>query len=188
MMPGIELTETTFRRLQSRGVAFVDTPESVICRLLDQAEGENRVQVKAGHYQDSHLVVRKLDVDKTADLKHTKILNARFANRVASNWNDLIVVAHAEAFARLGSFDKVRKSSISPLALGERADSGFHFQEALGFSIQNIEASKAWIQTLHLAKRLNVAVDVTFLWRDKEGAAFPGETGNIAWPGQPRKE
>lgn len=38
-MPDIHISDETFRRLQSRAVAFVDKPEDVIRRLLDATEG-----------------------------------------------------------------------------------------------------------------------------------------------------
>jgi hypothetical protein len=185
MSPVIEVSETTFRRLQEFATPFVDTPESVIIRALDRL---GNPKGSGPSLPQSHFVgrgippgARVLNPESAAELFHTKILSAQFAGRRANNWNELLIQAHAEARNRLGSFSEVRKSSLSSLADGRREDSGFHFQSEIGFSIQYVDANKAWYQTLHIAKQLGVAVEVQFRWRDKEDAKHPGEFGIIQW-------
>ena len=82
---------------------------------------------------------------------------------------------------RLKSFEEVKRASISALHKGKKDDSGFHYQTDLGFSIQYVDSNNAWKHVLHLAKRLGVRVEVNFMWREKDGAAFPGEHGSLVW-------
>ncbi len=185
MSPVIELSETTFRRLQELAVPFVDTPETVIVRMLDQGRPKidlspavvpfpaNRSTLPAG--------ARVLPHENHKDLAHTKILNGRFGQRSASNWNELLVKAHVEARERLGSFAAVRNASQSSIVEGKKDDSGFHFQPDINLSIQYVDANKAWEQILSLAKLLGTAVEVQFRWREKEGAKYPGEVGILRW-------
>jgi hypothetical protein len=116
------------------------------------------------------------------------VLNARFGNRVADKWNDLLSQAHAEALEKLGSFEVLKRISLSAITQERREDSGFHYQAALGFSIQYVDSNNAWRHVLTLAKRLGVSVEVQVRWREKEGAAFPGEFGILRWEPTTKRE
>lgn len=182
-MPVIELSEGTFRRLQTLAVPFVDTPESVILKLLDRGAGESlpaiptNGQMRSGDRSNARI----LNPTASGDLRHTKVLEARFAGRLADKWNELLVIAHEEALAKLGSFDAVRRVTHSQIAPGNRDDSGYHYQQSLGFSIQYVDSNNAWRSALHLARHLHAPVEVFFAWREKDGAAYPGEFGLLKW-------
>ena len=184
-MPQIELSEVTYRRLQARGIACVDSPESVIVRLLDQTQGHlispDCLEPAAGAEAAALAGLRVLDADRVGDLTHTKVLAAKFGSRHATKWNELLIAAHAEALRRLGSVDRLQQATISAIVKGSRSDSGFHYQPELGISMQYVDSNNAWRQILHLAKTLGEPVEVKFLWRTKEGAAYPGDTGVINW-------
>jgi hypothetical protein len=192
MSPMIQLTDSTYRRLQARAMPFTDTEESVIVRLLDDTEkamrGNDSAPVVVPSFRSSLASsdgARVVDPNNPSDLSHTKVITANFGSRTGDKWNELVSIAHEEALHKLGSFDGVRSASISAISNGNRDDSGFHFQPKLGFSIQYVDANHAWKHVLALAKRLGVKVEVKFLWRDKKGAAFPGEYGALRWtPGQ----
>jgi hypothetical protein len=45
--------------------------------------------------------------------------------------------------------------------------------------VQGQDANGAWKGACHVAQQLGRDVKATFIWRDKEGAAFPGVTGEL---------
>ena len=55
-----------------------------------------------------------------------------------------------------------------------------------GISVQGVDAHDAWRIAYGLARKLSLPVEMIFEWRDKEGAAHPGEIGNIGWTPQSR--
>jgi hypothetical protein len=52
--------------------------------------------------------------------------------------------------------------------------------------VQGVDAHDAWRIAYGLARKLSLPVEVIFEWRDKEGAAHPGEIGTIGWTPQAR--
>lgn len=86
-----------------------------------------------------------------------------------------------QAFARLGSLDALRSATQSNIANGRRSDQGFCYHSDIGVSIQGVAADIAWQNTLNLAERLQVPVQVEFEWRQNEHAAHPGKRASISW-------
>jgi len=129
---------------------------------------------------------QKLSPDSPPDLRHTRILAARFAGQTASGWNNLVHVAHKEAMSHLGSLESLRSATKSNFIIGrassEEVKKGYRYVPEVNISIQNVDAGHAWSNTLRLARQLNVAVRVDFEWMQKSDAIFPGERGVLAWP------
>jgi hypothetical protein len=128
---------------------------------------------------------QELNPDGPPDLRHTRILTARFAGQVASGWNNLVHVAHKEAMLHLGSLESLRSVTKSNLITGrassEDVKKGYRYVPEVNVSIQNVDAGHAWSNTLRLARQLNVAVRVDFEWMQKSDAVFPGQRGTLTW-------
>jgi hypothetical protein len=178
MMPDVSLTPKTFERLQRLAKPFVDTPETVIARLLDLHEGQQG-QALAG--AEPPRGTRRFDPLDAPDLTHTKLVAAEIDGKPARNWNALVDIAHRLAAQALKSYDALRDATQSHIVRGKKTDSGFHYLPDIDASIQGIDADLAWRNTLHLARRLKVPVRVEFEWRDKPGAAYPGKHGVLEW-------
>jgi hypothetical protein len=65
-------------------------------------------------------------------------------------------------------------------AAGRKEDEGYRFMPEIGLSIQGQDANSAWRGARHIARQLGIPVETEFLWRHKEGAAFPGVTGRLS--------
>ena len=126
-----------------------------------------------------------LDPDAPPDLRHTRVIAARFANQTATGWNKLVHVAHEEAMSQLESLDALRSVTKSNLIAGrassEDTKKGYRYVPKIDISIQNVSAEHAWSNTLRLARHLNAELSVDFEWMRKSDAAFPGEQGHLAW-------
>lgn len=175
MAPVVRIPEPIYKRLQSVAVPLEDTVVTVIDRLLSEHEVRNRSA------EDEN--VRILNPEAPGDLRHTKVLNAR-VNGVEirlPNWSKLVDAVHVLALQRGTSVEVLNKITASHIKAGEHTDSGFHHLREADISIQGMQADKSWRDVLHLAKYMNIAVEVTFEWRSKEGASYPGEKGRIYW-------
>lgn len=192
-MPAVEIPESLFKRLQRLAIPLVDTTVTVIERLVDEAELATHHKGSVHHSHsggNSRSVNRDPEPsefvpDTPPDLRHTRVLSARFASRTASGWNDLVHAAHAEALSQLRSLDVLRgvtKSNfITGRASSEDTKRGFHHVPEINISIQNVGAEQAWVNSLRLARHLGTEIRVTFEWMRKNDAAQPGKTGTLSW-------
>jgi hypothetical protein len=128
---------------------------------------------------------QELNPDSPPDLRHTRVLAARFADQTATGWNNLVHIAHKEAMSHLASLEAVRSATKSNLIAGrassEEMKKGYRYVSEINVSIQNVDAGHAWSNTLRLARALNVGLRVDFEWMQKSDAMFPGERGVLAW-------
>jgi len=180
-MPVIRVPDPVFERLQNAATPLVDTPGSVIEKLLDFYEAHQRGRRSRPLPSKSTPVIRQFRGAAAPDLRFTRILSAEFDGQSASNWNELVHVAHRRAMARVKTFEALRSATHSNIAAGRRSGRGFHYLSDINVSVQNVDANLAWRNTVGLASKLRVPVSVTFEWRDSKDAAQPGRRGAMSW-------
>lgn len=183
-MPLIDISDDTYAKLQRLGVAFIDTPDTVIARLADSALAQQGVPL---HQSVSLASPTKdwieLDPMFTGNLAHTRVRSARFGEVEIDppQWNNLLRIAHVEALKQLGSFAALKQVSSARLREGKYEDRGFKYIPEAKFSIQGLDSNLAWSSSLRLAKKLGTSIEVEFDWYDKDGAAHPGQRGHMRW-------
>lgn len=122
---------------------------------------------------------RELNPDKSESLTYTKMIEGRFDEESATNWSDLIDCAVRTALRKGVPVRDVK--AIVNLEDGEVNERGFHRIQDTAYSVQGMDANNSWRESLRLAKKANSVILVRFQWRDKEGAAHPGEEGLLQW-------
>ncbi len=182
-MPIVRIPDPIFERLQAIATPLIDTPASVIEKLLNfyDSQGKQARPMSAAPVDAKRDDACGFDPDRPPNLTHTRVLAAQFDGQQASGWNELVHLAHRRALSRLGSFGALRSATLSNITQGQRKDSGFQYLSDIGVSIQNVSSQEAWLKVLNLARRLNAAVQVDFEWRQKPGAARPGKSGSLSW-------
>ena len=162
---------------------LVDTIESVINRLLDAYETKDGAPVPAGSNGEASNL-RQFIADTPPDLTHTKVLSTEFNGkplaRGEANWNGLLNAAMRLAKAKAKSTADLKKLVIVNFVEGEKSNEGYRFLSDVGMSVQGQDANGAWKGACHVAQQLGCNLKVTFIWRDKEGASFPGVTGQFS--------
>lgn len=178
----LEIPDSLFARIQKNAVPFVDlTPIAVLERWADHFEKaplEPRSTLKA----DSSLDVgRKINPLSAPDLMHTRC-RGTFADVPFRKWNELVRVAHIQAFSKNHSFDALKSITHAQIRKGDHSgNSGYHFVPEIGISVQGVDANHAWAYALHLARYLKLPVQVFVEWRQNDKAAYPGESGLLEW-------
>jgi hypothetical protein len=183
-MPDIHLPEALFARLQAIATPFVDTPVTVIERLLREYEANHLIAKPiVRNVSQEHI----LNPEKPGSLAHTFITWARIGDTEVDNpnWNKLVHVVHQVAVRRGATVDTVIKHTGSSVLRGEHSKYGFVYLPDVGISVQGSSADAAWRGVQRLAMALNIPFDVSFEWRQKDGAAHPGERGRLFW--QPKE-
>src|SRR5258708_6380093 len=187
MAPSVELTPHTFKRLQTHAIPLVDTIETVISRMIDAYEKKNDASVASpdgGGGQSA----RMFNASAPPDLTHAKILGVTFCSkplgRGQDNWNGLLNAAVREAKARSKSTTEFKQLMVVNYVAGEKHDEGYRPLSGTGISVQGQDANGAWRAACHIAQQIGCQLSVKFAWREKEGAAFPGVTGQLTLAGK----
>jgi hypothetical protein len=181
-MPQVQIADETLARLQKLAIPLVDTVDTVINRIVDAYENDRAKDTGAKPAELAYKG-RAFDAANPPDLTHTKVLSARLdgtALAKSANWNGLLKQAIRLAKQRSKSIDELKRLVIVNHVIGQKDDEGYEFLADAGLSVQGQDAKAAWRGTAHIAQQLGITVEVIFLWRHKNKAAFPGETGRLA--------
>jgi hypothetical protein len=183
-MPAITISDATFAKLKSIAEPFVDTPESLIERLIDEkidssSNGPDGRGVRPSGTPDALLV----DPDSHESLSFTRVLSAKVNGREMHRpkWNGIFDNLHVLGLKRLGSLEKLKSFTGAGLRQGRYEEEGYRYLPEADISIQGVDANKAWNHALRVARALRVPVKVTFEWRNREGAAHPGQRAVLEW-------
>lgn len=180
-MPEISVQDSTFARLQRHAKPFVDTPDSVINLALDALEAAGAPA--GGGEGDGHSsqVERRIDPRNLPSLTHTKVLSATIDGKAIAkaNWNLLLDEMLRRATKQLQSIHKVRDLVPVNMMQGRKEDEGYSYLTDINVSVQGQDANAACRAIIVAAQGLGIALDLVFMWRHKEGAAYPGERARL---------
>jgi hypothetical protein len=185
MTPAVELSPQTFARLQAHAVPLVDNIESVINRLADYYETKGGAPIAASANGGGDLKnARQFSPVTPPDLTHTKVLAIEFNGKPFEhgrvNWGGLLLATIREAKSKAKSPNDFKRLVVVAFVERQKEDEGYKFYSDLGISVQGQDANASWRAACHIAQQLGCQLSVTFAWREKEGAAFPGTTGQFS--------
>ncbi len=183
-MPDIAIEQSTFERLQRHAKPLVDTTDMVLNRALDALELRERHVDPGG---DSFVTERQIDPRSLPNLTHTKILAATLAGRriVKPNWNRLLESMLIRAMREPVSFDNLRQICPANMVQGHKDDEGYRYLDEVEFSVQGMSANDACAALIAVAQSLRIGLEITFMWRPKKAAAYPGEKARLCLSGKP---
>ncbi|MCY4461250.1 MAG: hypothetical protein OXC26_12785 [Albidovulum sp.] len=178
-MKNIEIDRATFERLQRHAKPFVDTPDIIINRALDALEFS---EGHPGSSQNAKTVEREIDPQALPDLKHTKILDASVAGQgiVKPNWNRLLEGLLILGMEQLGDFDRLWRMCPANIVKGRKVNEGYRYLSEVDISFQGMSANDACSALVSVACSLKIGIKITFMWRRKEGAQYPGERAQLS--------
>jgi hypothetical protein len=179
----VALSDATFARLQRLATPLVDNIESVIARLADyyEEEGASASRPQSGP-ATREPAAQTFNPNSPPDLRFTKVLQIKIGGVAVRKptWNGLLNEMVQRCRGRITGADDARRLILVNFVSGQKEDEGFRFIPEVGLSIQGQDANAAWRSASHLGRQLGIAVEVAFVWRHKEGAAYPGITGCLA--------
>ncbi len=179
-MPDVPIEQATFERLQRHAQPLVDSVDAVINRALDAMETGIHRQPE----EKAPVIKIELDSDRLADVTHTKVLAARLAaaNIERPNWNRLLHRMLILSMDRVADLNELRKLCPANMVCGSKTDEGYTHLPEIDISVQGLSANEACAALTVTARALGIGLDVAFMWRAKEGAAYPGERGRLQVP------
>ena len=173
-MPDFVIEQSTFERLQRHARPLVDTTDMVVNRALDALEHHERSATQKV-YQS--ITERQINPRRLPDLTHTKVLDASLNGKrfVKPNWNQLVDQILIHAMKQFQNFDELQKSCLVNMVQGRKQNEGYRYLVEIDVSIQGMPANEACRALILATQRLKAELEITFMWRSKEGAAHPGE-------------
>lgn len=178
----VELSDATFSRLQNLAVPLVDkTAEDVINKLVSFYEEKQAAQASTAPRQTSE-PLKQFGPSNLPQLTHTKILSAKVdgIQLPKTNWNGLLLDLIRRARDRLTNGEQPNRLIIVNFVPGKKDDEGYKFIPEVDLSVQGQDANNAARGACHIARQLGLSLEVDFLWRNKEKAEHPGETGRLS--------
>ena len=179
-MTVITIEHTTFERLQRHARPLVDNPDAVVNRALNALEGHTPEAPSEGVVD----VDREVDPRRLPDLTHTKVRAARMGDDEIEkpNWNKMLDRLVVRAMRHAGSFGKLAQMCPANMVRGRKTEDGYRHLSEIDVSVQGLPANEACAALVETARQIGIGLEITFKWRDKEGAAHRGETARLTMP------
>lgn len=179
-MPSIDISETDFHRLQKIAVPLIDTPKTVITKLLDSYEKSNGAAVPKTP-ASAQAAASQYGPGNMPPLTHTKLLAAEFdgARPGKTSWDALVQLALTRVMEKCCDARELHRLSGANLTGGEKHEEGYKFVPSHGFSYQGVSAEDAAKIVVRCARSLGCRAFFEFEWRDKPAAYKPGERGAV---------
>ena len=182
-MPTLTISDETFTALQQLARPWQDSPDDVLHRLLvqfDKVAESPASPSPRDAWNEWPEADRRLHCSDHAMLTHTRLLRASLrGNEPITKWNDF--VRHAVRIALDHGLTVADIADNTPLNVREgRVDrDSFTYVEDLKVSVQGLDATASWRSIASIAKLCDEPAAAMVEWRDKEAAAYPGQTGLI---------
>ncbi len=175
----IEILDSDFPRLQSLAEPFVDTPASVITKLLDTYASQVAT-LRSDDQSDRHGTYA---IDALPPLTHAKVMGGHFDGErpLKPNWDSFVRHSLIEVIKKSGSVDELRRLSGANVHDGRFEEHGYKYVPEHRFSFQGVSAEDAVKIVGRCARALGASFEIEFVWRDKPDAHRPGERGTIRY-------
>ena len=189
-MRTIRVDDLTYERLGSHAFPF-ETENQVINRALDALDKQaDTLSPTSGSGMGSE---RWIDPLRLPDMMFTKVLDATIQGKVVTrpNWNRLLLRIVRLANEHAKDFEELtRLFPITNMVSGRKVDQGYRYLSDINVSVQGQSAYSACSTIVMTAQKLDIALDIGFMWRDKEEAAHPGDRARIQTAGStaPRED
>lgn len=169
----IEIADTDFLRLQSLAVPLIDTPATIVTRILDFYEANNGIEARSDKITEDETVLSF----EIPPLTHTKLLMANFDKSEPDRltWDGLLRLALTKGFRKAESAKELKAASGANIVDRVKNDQGYKYLDDLKLSYQGVSAEDAVRIIRRLSEYLGVTCEFKFEWRDKPGAYRPGQ-------------
>ena len=186
MSPVIRISDSVFKKLQKLAEPFVDSPSSVIEKLLEEYEKKNNVYntkilVKEKNDIYNHMPSKdstiEIKIDNVPDLTSSRIITATINGKPAKSWTRLTALLLEEAFSYFNnSFDELKNHIGFHIVKGKtQRDMSYISKINISFTRQN--ANETFNNLIKVIKKINADL---FL-KIKFNSNYPREIGIIKY-------
>ena len=182
-MPGMQIKQSTFERLQNHAKPLVDTMDTVLNRVLDIVERNQEHSGPEEIHNDGPRLINPLSLP---DLTHTKVLNASLARKelLKPNWTLVLENVLVIAMKELDDIVELRRYCPANMVQGRKEDEGYRYLPEVDISVQGMAANSTCKAIVLLARSRAISLEIIFEWRNKKDAAYPGDKARINLVGE----
>lgn len=180
MMPSIEISEIDFQRLQKIAVPLIDTPRSIMTKLLDTYEKAHGAQ-SGETIPGSQAGIERYGSGNIPPLTHAKLMAAQFDGIAPgkTSWDALVQLALTRVIEKCKSVNELHRLSGANVIAGEKRNEGYKHLSPNNFSYQGVAAEDAAKIVVRCARALDCSAFFEFEWRSKDAAYKPGQRGMV---------
>jgi len=181
-MPMIDVSPAAFNYLKSLAEPFVDTPESVLERVIVQHRRFSESAVSPADSSGEPAGATLYRMSNIPPMRFTRIEGAELDGKqlVARNWNTLIEELIRTCRAKGYVPEEIQKKLRANTANGRGAKHlGYRFIREVDFSFQGLDAQRACEAALELATDFVMHLTISFSWRQNDSAHRPGARAKI---------
>ena len=181
-MPSIEITANAMDYLKSLAEPFVDTPATVLDRIIEQHRKLAAARSTASEPFKS--AAPAYGIESLPPLLHSKIEAATIDGKSVTRpkWSVIVEEMVRTAAKKGNSPSQIAAAMSANTELKERSDTGFVFIRDAGLSFQKMDANRSCKAILGISRRFRIPVSIDFFWRDDPNAYSPGANGRIIGP------
>ena len=179
-MPAIDISEEDFKRMQRLAEPLVDTPTTLVTKLIDAFEKSREAQV---NHQKSPTDVKVYSFDAPPPLVHVKFISGvigSVAPRKAS-WDSMTALCLELMSDHSQDVKFIARTIDLNVVEGKKVDEGYKYLSNKNLSYQGVSAAHAAKVIGKTARHLRVGAFVDFIWREKEEAFAPGQIGALSY-------
>ncbi len=179
----LDLPDPVYNRLHKYSVIANLPVPSLIERWADYFEekaNNGGVAAVPAPVDVSDNQAQKFNPLRPPNLFHTRV-RGTFGSAAFSTWNDLVRIAHIQAFEKAGSFEALKNVTHAQVQKGNYSENGYRFVPEIGISIQGVDANHAWLYSLKLAQFASASLRAAIEWRHNPKAFRPGAAGILEW-------
>lgn len=185
MMPQVEISELTAKRLQAIAIPLEDTYDSAFARVLDHYEksqtttpqlvnpGEPVKILDGGRMQFSPANPPSLSFTGV----HQVVIGNNQLPAGETNWNGMLLAMIREVHRKGFDAATINSMLFVNAKVGEMVGNGYKYMPDVGLSIQGQDSNAAFRQAYQLAAFNSIKFTVFFYWQAKQKAAYSGGQG-----------
>jgi hypothetical protein len=181
-MPSIDVTPSAMDYLKSMAEPFVDTPATVLDRIIEQHRRLSSTSpTKLVSPSPSKI---EYGIESLPPLLHSKVEVATINGKLVSRakWSILVQEMVRIAASKGAVAAQIAASMNANTVLKNRSDTGFVFVPEAGLSFQKMDANRSCKAVLGISRQFSIPVSIDFFWRDDPNAHNPGANGRIVGP------
>ena len=180
-MRTIEISETTYERLEGYSEGFRDTEDKVINKALDALDLQNKNITKNQFIPKPMNTQLQFESNKIPDVSFSKPLSMKIDGVESSTrkWVELLDPILSIAIDRgLSIFDLKRKYAFN---ITEDSDDHTHYRfiSNLGIWIQPLSSKDVLKRVQKIAQDLQIELEIVVKWLQNDKAQFPGMEAKI---------
>ena len=179
-MPMIEISDSDFARMKRIAEPFVDTPKTIVSKLLDHFEARSTGTDVKPSKRSEHVEVYPFEAPPP--LVHVKFISGVIGQNSpkTQSWDAMVALCLELCLEYRDDVEWISHQIDLNIVRGKKTDEGYKYLKEKDVSYQRVSAQHAASVIGKCSKLLGEGAYVDFIWRQKEDAYAPGKIAGLS--------